>query len=235
MYVCGPTVYKPSHIGHMVGPVIFDTIKRYLVYLGYEVTWVVNITDVDDKLIVQAQKDGTTVAELAERMTRDYLDCLAALGVDRIDHMPRTTEHIGEIIAINQALIDKGFAYESGGRRLLRRGQGRRIRQAQPPRPGGPAGRRPDRALGAEAASRRLRALEALQARRAVVGEPLGPGAAGLAHRVLGHEHEIPGPALRHPRRRPRPGLPAPRERAGPVRVLQRRAVRHVLAAQRPA
>src|SRR6478672_12680731 len=86
MYVCGPTVYKPSHIGHMVGPVIFDTIKRYLVYLGYEVTWVVNITDVDDKLIVQAQKDGTTVKELAERVTADYLACLGALGVDGIDH-----------------------------------------------------------------------------------------------------------------------------------------------------
>src|SRR5204862_4655399 len=52
MYVCGPTVYKPSHIGHMVGPVIFDTVKRYLTYLGYQVTWVVNITDDDDKLIV---------------------------------------------------------------------------------------------------------------------------------------------------------------------------------------
>jgi cysteinyl-tRNA synthetase len=115
MYVCGPTVYSPSHIGHMVGPVIFDTIKRYLTYVGYEVTWVVNITDVDDKLIVQAQKDGTTVPELAERVTRDYLDCLAALGVDRIDHMPRATEHIAEIIAMNRELIDKGFAYESGG------------------------------------------------------------------------------------------------------------------------
>ena len=56
MYVCGPTVYKPSHIGHMVGPVIFDTVKRYLTYLGYEVTWVVNITDVDDKLIVARQR-----------------------------------------------------------------------------------------------------------------------------------------------------------------------------------
>ena len=54
MYVCGPTVYKPSHIGHMVGPVIFDTVKRYLTYLGYQVTLVVNITDVDDKLIVRA-------------------------------------------------------------------------------------------------------------------------------------------------------------------------------------
>jgi cysteinyl-tRNA synthetase len=115
MYVCGPTVYSPSHIGHMVGPVIFDTIKRYLVFLGYEVSWVVNITDVDDKLIVQAQNDGTTVGELAERITRDYLDCLTALGVDSIDHMPRATEHIGDIVRINQSLIDKGFAYESGG------------------------------------------------------------------------------------------------------------------------
>jgi cysteinyl-tRNA synthetase len=115
MYVCGPTVYSPSHIGHMVGPVIFDTIKRYLVYCGYDVTWVLNITDIDDKLIVQAQKDGTTVDELAKRVTRDYLDCLASLGVDGIDHMPRATEHIGEIVAINQALIAKGFAYESGG------------------------------------------------------------------------------------------------------------------------
>ena len=61
MYVCGPTVYKPSHIGHMVGPVIFDTVKRYLTYLGYKVTWVVNITDVDDKLIVRAAELNTTV------------------------------------------------------------------------------------------------------------------------------------------------------------------------------
>ncbi len=115
MYVCGPTVYSNSHVGHMVGPVIFDTIKRYLAYLGYEVTWVVNITDVDDKLIVQARKDGTTVKDLAERVTDDYLRCLEALGVDGIDHMPRATEHIGEIVAMTQGLIDKGFAYPSGG------------------------------------------------------------------------------------------------------------------------
>src|SRR5881397_373408 len=73
MYVCGPTVYKPSHVGHMVGPVIFDTVKRFLTYLGYQVTFVVNITDVDDKLIVQAQKQQTTVQELAERITGDYV------------------------------------------------------------------------------------------------------------------------------------------------------------------
>jgi cysteinyl-tRNA synthetase len=115
MYVCGPTVYSNSHIGHMIGPVIFDTIKRYLVYLGYEVTWVVNITDVDDKLIIQAQKDGTTVEALAGRVTEDYLACLKALGVDGIDHMPRATGHIAEIVAMTQGLIDRGYAYPSAG------------------------------------------------------------------------------------------------------------------------
>src|SRR3954470_2620805 len=115
MYVCGPTVYAESHIGHMVGPVIFDTIKRYLVYLGYQVTWVVNITDVDDKLIVQAQKEGTTVKALAERVTADYLRCLDALGVDGIDHMPRATEYVDEILAITAGLVEKGYAYPSGG------------------------------------------------------------------------------------------------------------------------
>ncbi len=115
MYVCGPTVYSKSHIGHMVGPVIFDTVKRYLTYLGYKVRWIVNITDVDDKLIVQAQKDGITVKTLAEEVTADYLDCLQALNVTGIDEMPRATEHIDEIVAITEGLVAKGFAYASGG------------------------------------------------------------------------------------------------------------------------
>jgi cysteinyl-tRNA synthetase len=115
MYVCGPTVYKPSHIGHMVGPVIFDTVKRYLTYHGYEVTFVVNITDVDDKLIVRAKELGTTVKDLAERMTADYLDCLKKLNVTGIDHLPRATEHIAEMIEILRGLIEKGYAYPSGG------------------------------------------------------------------------------------------------------------------------
>src|ERR1700686_1126427 len=74
MYVCGPTVYKPSHLGHMVGPVIFDTVKRYLVYCGYKVRYVVNITDVDDKLIIEAAKQNTTAKELAERLLADYCE-----------------------------------------------------------------------------------------------------------------------------------------------------------------
>jgi len=115
MYVCGPTVYKPSHIGHMVGPVIFDTIKRYLTYLGYKVTWVVNITDVDDKLIARAKEQNTTVPELAARMTADYHDCLVKLNVTSIDHFPKATEHIPGMIAMMEQLIAKGHAYATGG------------------------------------------------------------------------------------------------------------------------
>src|SRR5471030_214484 len=87
MYVCGPTVYAPSHLGHMVGPVIFDTVKRYLVYLGYDVKFVVNITDVDDKLIIEAPKQGISVQELAERITKDYVANLKKLSVTGIDEM----------------------------------------------------------------------------------------------------------------------------------------------------
>jgi cysteinyl-tRNA synthetase len=115
MYVCGPTVYKPSHIGHMVGPVIFDTVKRYLTYLGYPVTWVVNITDVDDKLINRANELGTTVKDLAESMTADYVECLKKLNVTSIDRMPKATEHIPGMIAMIEGLIAKGFAYPAGG------------------------------------------------------------------------------------------------------------------------
>ena len=115
MYVCGPTVYKPSHIGHMVGPVIFDTVKRYLTYLGFKVTWVINITDVDDKLIKRARELGTTVKELAEKMSTDYFDCLKKLNVTSIDQFPRATDHIAGMIAMMQRLIDKGYAYAAGG------------------------------------------------------------------------------------------------------------------------
>jgi cysteinyl-tRNA synthetase len=115
MYLCGPTVYKPSHIGHMVGPVIFDTIKRYLVYSGWQVTWVVNVTDVDDKIIAESVARGTTMRQLAEEMTADYLENLAVLGVTGIDEMPKATEHIGTIIAFIEGLVAKGCAYASDG------------------------------------------------------------------------------------------------------------------------
>lgn len=115
IYLCGPTVYKPSHIGHMVGPVIFDAIKRYLIYSGYDVTLVVNITDVDDKLIAESNRRGMSMAEVAAEMTRDYMNNLDAMGIDTVDHFPRATDHIDQIVAFTADLVEKGYAYESDG------------------------------------------------------------------------------------------------------------------------
>lgn len=115
IYLCGPTVYDKAHIGHMVGPVIFDCIKRYLVYCGYDVTWVVNITDVDDKLIKKANERSISMLDVAEENIADYHSNLAALGVNQIDHFPRATECMEEIIAFTESLIVRGFAYESAG------------------------------------------------------------------------------------------------------------------------
>lgn len=115
IYLCGPTVYDKAHIGHMVGPVIFDTVKRYLVYSGYDVTWVVNITDVDDKLINKANERGISMQEVADENTADYLLNLSDMGVDGIDQMPKATETMAGIIDFTRELIDKGFAYEVQG------------------------------------------------------------------------------------------------------------------------
>ncbi|MDO5554386.1 MAG: cysteine--tRNA ligase [Planctomycetia bacterium] len=115
IYLCGPTVYKPSHIGHMVGPVIFDTIKKYLVYSGFDVRFVVNITDVDDKLIAESARRAIPMAQVASEMTADYKSNLTAMGVDGIDVFPKATEYIGDIIKFTQDLIDKDYAYASEG------------------------------------------------------------------------------------------------------------------------
>lgn len=115
IYLCGPTVYAESHIGHMVGPVIFDTIKRYLTYSGYEVTWVVNITDVDDKLINKSKERGIPICQIATEMTADYLANLRELGVNQIDHLPRATDHINHIIRFIEQLVAKDHAYAVDG------------------------------------------------------------------------------------------------------------------------
>src|SRR5687768_11912554 len=115
VYLCGITVYKPPHIGHMVGPVIFDAIKRYLTFKGFEVTWVVNITDVDDKLIDAANRTGATVRELAEKYTNEYWEVLKLLGIDTIDRFPKASEHIGEMINMCRTLIERGHAYAADG------------------------------------------------------------------------------------------------------------------------
>lgn len=115
IYLCGPTVYKEAHIGHLVGPIIFDTVKRFLVHCGYEVSWVVNITDVDDKLIAQSQERGIPMSQVATEMTMDYCANLLAVGVDQISSLPRATDHMDDIIGMIKDLESKDFAYAVDG------------------------------------------------------------------------------------------------------------------------
>ncbi len=110
MYVCGPTVYDYNHIGHGKAFVVYDALKRYLVLRGYHVFHVMNITDIDDKIIRRAYEEGKDWREIADYYTRDYLDSLEKLNV-HVDLHPRVTEHIKEIIEFIQILIDKGYAY----------------------------------------------------------------------------------------------------------------------------
>lgn len=111
MYACGPTVYNYFHIGNARPFIVFDTMRRYLEYRGFQVRFVQNFTDIDDKMIRRANEEGTTVKELGERFIREYYRDADALGVQRATVNPRATEHIGEIIRLVETLIEKGHAY----------------------------------------------------------------------------------------------------------------------------
>lgn len=115
MYVCGPTVYNYIHIGNARPAIVFDTVRRYLEFRGYEVEYVSNFTDVDDKLIKAANELGEEVPVLAERFIQAYFEDITALGCKKATVHPRVTEHMETIIEFIKALVDKGYAYESGG------------------------------------------------------------------------------------------------------------------------
>ena len=115
MYVCGPTVYNYIHIGNARPVIVFDTVRRYLEYRGYDVKYVSNFTDVDDKIIKAANELGEEVGELTERFINAYFEDVAALGCSKADVHPRVTDHIEDIVEFVKVLIDKGFAYESQG------------------------------------------------------------------------------------------------------------------------
>ena len=114
-YVCGPTVYNFFHIGNARPFVLFDVFRRYLESLGYEVTFVQNFTDIDDKMIRRANEEGTTVSELAERFIAEYYRDADALGIHRATVNPRATQEMPAIIDVIKRLIEKGHAYEIDG------------------------------------------------------------------------------------------------------------------------
>ena len=115
LYVCGITSYDYCHIGHARSSLVFDMVVRYLRYRGYKVTFVRNFTDIDDKIIARAAEQGVDSAALAQRFIDEFYVDMDALGVLRPDLEPRATEHIPEMIALVQELIEKGLAYASGG------------------------------------------------------------------------------------------------------------------------
>ena len=115
MYVCGPTVYNYIHIGNARPFIIFDTLRRYLEYRGYDVTFVQNFTDVDDKIIKRGHEEQISPEEVANKYINEYFVDADGLGIKRASVHPRVTDNINEIIAFVKELEDKGYAYEVNG------------------------------------------------------------------------------------------------------------------------
>jgi cysteinyl-tRNA synthetase len=205
MYVCGMTVYDLCHMGHARSMVAFDVVQRWLRASGC-VTYVRNITDIDDKIIRRALENGETIRQLTDRMIGAMHRDADALGVQRPTHEPRATDYVPQMLDIDRPLAGQGPGLSGRQRRReLRRAQVSRLRQAVGQVAGRAAGRRARGGGRRQARSAGLRAVEVRQAQRArrrQVGQPLRPGPAGLAHRVLGHELRAAGRHLRHPRRR---------------------------------
>ena len=115
MYSCGPTVYNYFHIGNARPFIIFDTLSRYLEYKGYDVTFVQNFTDIDDKMIRRANEEHITVKQLADRFVAEYFKDAEGLGIEHATYHPKATENIDAIIELIKTLVDKGFAYNIDG------------------------------------------------------------------------------------------------------------------------
>ena len=115
IYICGPTVYNHAHIGNTRPMIVFDVLRRTFEYLGNDVTFVSNYTDVDDKIIKAAKEEGITEKELTDKYIKAYEDVRAGLNIEDPTYKPRVTETMPEIIDFIQALIDKGYAYEVDG------------------------------------------------------------------------------------------------------------------------
>ena len=115
MYFCGMTVQDKPHMGHMLAFVSGDMVRRYLEYKGFEVTYIQNFTDIDDKIIDKANAEGIDYREVSERNIKEYFDAAEALHLKPATYYPRATQHIKEIVDLIQELVDKDYAYEAGG------------------------------------------------------------------------------------------------------------------------
>jgi len=114
MYVCGPTVYDSAHLGHARSAVSFDVIQRFLRYAGYDVLFARNFTDIDDKIINRSREERVSCEEISEKYIREYKEDMSSIGVQTPDVEPKVTEHLEQIAALIEKIMEKGFAYRSG-------------------------------------------------------------------------------------------------------------------------
>ena len=227
MYVCGPTVYDYAHIGNARPVIVFDVLFRLLrhIYGEDHVTYVRNITDVDDKINARAAQEGVPIRELTERTAKQFHDDIRALGVLPPTIEPRATEHINEMKELIEALVANGHAYVAQSHVLFH----------VPSMPD--YGRLSNRSLEEMEAGARVEVapykkdpMDFVLWKPSKEGEPSWPSPcgikkprpAGLAHRVLGDGGEALGRDFRHPRRRHRSRVPAPRERDRAVALRAR-------------
>ena len=220
VYSCGPTVYGPAHIGNFRSFLFADLLVRHLRWRGWTVTWVMNITDIDDKIIRGAAATGETIETLAERYLAAFLTDAASLRMTTPDVMPRATRYIDEIVSLITTLLDGGHAYRTDDGSIFYRiaswpAYGRLARLD-------PEGLRVGERVEADEYGkddvRDFALWKGPETGRAVVRDGDRAGPTRLAHRVLGDEHGPPRSVVRHPYRRRRPDLPAPRGRDRPER-----------------
>ena len=190
MYVCGPTVYNYIHVGNARSTVAFDTIRRYFEYRGYEVAYISNFTDVDDKIINRAKEEGITPQEVADKYIAAFREDVTALGVKPATRHPRVVEFMADIIRFVADLIEKGYAYESQGDVYFRveksHNYAKLANKTLEDLELGASGRT-DEESSSQGKSCRLCSLESCKTRRDFLGQSMGTWSSGLAYRVFGH------------------------------------------------
>ena len=193
MYACGPTVYDYGHIGNFRTFIVVDTLRRFLKQSGYQLKHVMNITDVDDKIIRNAARDGVTVQEYTRKYREAFLEDADALNIERPEMIGSATDHIQEMAHFIAVLAEKGFAYRTeDGSYYFRIAKFPEYGKLSKKDFAGMDGRRARRCRRIRQGQRaRLRAVEGAQAGRGAVGDGDRAGSSGLAHRVLDHVDEV--------------------------------------------
>ena len=197
MYVCGMTVYDYCHLGHARVMVVFDVVRRWLRVSGYDVNFVRNITDIDDKIIKRAQENNEPTSVLTERFIAAMDEDATALGIEKPDHEPRATQYVQGMLDMIEVLRGRGLAYQASDGDVnyaVRKFEGYGKLSGQIA--GRPARRRARASRYGESRSARLRAVETRQSGRAVVGFAVGQRPPRLAYRMLGDVEFAAGQAL---------------------------------------